>query len=181
MELFSIIILFSDRKNSSLLKLENASKSLEAYNQALNIFKKIKHQRGEAVALGRIGVIYYILGNNQKALNYFQKSLYIQSKIGDRVGEARTLGWLQSYWIDLGNRKLAVIYGKQSVNIYQDLRKAIYKLDKDLQESYLGTVQGVYRKLSEILIAGGWFNEAQQVLAMLKEDEYFRLCAPRCR
>ena len=53
------------------------------------------------------------------------------------------------------------------------MRGNLKELDKDIQKSFLGTVEKNYQKLADLLIAQGRLPEAQQVLAMLKEDEYY--------
>jgi len=68
--------------------------------------------------------------------------------------------------------RLSILYGKQSVNLYQELRTNIQGLDKEIQKTYLKSVEVTYRFLADILIAQGRIAEAEQVLAMLKEEEY---------
>jgi CHAT domain-containing protein len=59
------------------------------------------------------------------------------------------------------------------VNLCQQLRAAIQTLEKETQRTYLTTVEGTYRTLADILAAAGRLGEAQQVLGLLKEEEYF--------
>jgi hypothetical protein len=68
---------------------------------------------------------------------------------------------------------LAIFYGKQAVNLNQAMRADIAGLDKESQKGFLSSQQDTYRELADILIAAGRLPEAQQVLDMLKEDEYF--------
>ncbi len=67
----------------------------------------------------------------------------------------------------------AVFFGKQAVNTLQSLRAGIKDLDKSLQQSFLQDKTEVYQHLADALIGLGRLAEAQQVLAMLKEAEYF--------
>ncbi|MBU0500357.1 MAG: CHAT domain-containing protein [Gammaproteobacteria bacterium] len=46
-------------------------------------------------------------------------------------------------------------------------------LGQDLQKSFLKTVEGYYKNLADLLVNQGRLPEAQQVLAMLKEEEYY--------
>ena len=46
-------------------------------------------------------------------------------------------------------------------------------MDKDIQKSYLTSFEPVYRILADVLVQQGQFAQAEQVLAMLKEEEYF--------
>lgn len=59
------------------------------------------------------------------------------------------------------------------VNTYQQVRKTIQGLKKDLQENFLKSKEDGYRGLADLLIAQGRLPEAEQVIRLLKEEEYF--------
>jgi len=65
---------------------------------------------------------------------------------------------------------LAILYGKQAVNTIQSLR-ANFKNDKETGKSYLESLRSVYTDLSDLLVSQGRIPEAQQVLALLKDQE----------
>ena len=67
----------------------------------------------------------------------------------------------------------AAYFGKQSVGTIQALRSQLSRLERDLQRSFLWDKTSVYRDLADLLIEGGRLAEAQQVLSMLKEEEFF--------
>ncbi|HEX9930041.1 MAG TPA: tetratricopeptide repeat protein [Pyrinomonadaceae bacterium] len=149
-------------------------KALESYNRALVILKAGGYKNGEAVTLNNIGLLYHNLGQHQKALDYYNQSLPIYKSASDKQGEAMAFHNAMLIWEDLSNIRLSILYGKQSVNLFQSLRADIKGLDKDLQKKFLGTVEGTYRKLALLLIKEGRLPEAEQVLEMLKDEEYFR-------
>src|SRR5439155_12992539 len=68
--------------------------------------------------------------------------------------------------------RLAIFYGKQAVNVYQAIRGDIHTLDKALQQSFLTAKTGTYRTLADLLITARRLPEAQQVLDLLKAEEY---------
>lgn len=68
---------------------------------------------------------------------------------------------------------LAIYYGKLAVNTLQQLRGNLGGSEKEAQNSFVDSVAPVYRKLAELLVRSGRLGEAQQVLAMLKEQELF--------
>ncbi len=72
-----------------------------------------------------------------------------------------------------GIASAAVYFGKQAVNTIQQMRSAAVGLEQELQRTFVGTRVSVYRELADTLIEQGRLPEAQQVLAMLKEEEYF--------
>jgi CHAT domain-containing protein/Tfp pilus assembly protein PilF len=71
-----------------------------------------------------------------------------------------------------GRNDEAILFGKQAVNELQNLRRANTGLDKSLRQSFLKKNEAYYKDLADLLISQGRLPEAQQVLAMLKEDEY---------
>lgn len=75
-------------------------------------------------------------------------------------------------WKD-SNASVAVLYGKQSINVYQQLRGNITGLEEEVQRTFLHSVEDTYRILADLLITQGRLPEVQQVLGMLKEEEYF--------
>ena len=148
-------------------------KALKYYQQALPISRSVGDRDGEANILGNIGTTYAHGGDKQKTLDYFNQALPLRKAVGNRGGEAITLNNLMYVWSWLNNPRLAILYGKQSVNNFQSLRADIKGLDKELQQSFLGTVEGTYRLLAELLIKENRIPEAERVLRMLKEEEYF--------
>lgn len=65
-----------------------------------------------------------------------------------------------------------IFFGKQSVNLIQELRAEVAALGRPAQRSFLAVREPVYRELADALITAGRLPEAQQVLDMLKEEEY---------
>ncbi|MEN8165968.1 MAG: tetratricopeptide repeat protein [Pseudomonadota bacterium] len=71
------------------------------------------------------------------------------------------------------NLNAAIFYGYEAVTTLRGLRKAVSSLDRELQQSFLQARYEVYRHLADLLISQGYIPEAQQVLGMLKQAEYF--------
>jgi hypothetical protein len=76
----------------------------------------------------------------------------------------------------LGETAAAIFFGKQAVNAVQRQRGGLTTLERELQRSFLATKERTYRDLTDLLVATGRLGEAQQALAMLKEEELFDLC-----
>jgi CHAT domain-containing protein len=66
----------------------------------------------------------------------------------------------------------AILFGKQAVNELQRVRRENAGLEKSIQQSFLKKNETYYKDLADLLIGQGRLPEAQQVLAMLKEDEF---------
>lgn len=148
-------------------------KALEFYNQSLPILRQVDDKAGEAASFSGIGKVYTELKDGPKSIGYFNVALRLSRASSENIQEARTLNNLMYTWESLQNSRVAVFYGKQSVNKYQQLRQSIQGLSKELQRTFLKSVEDTYRKLADILIANGRIAEAEQVLDMLKEEEYF--------
>ena len=153
-------------------KLGENQKALEYFGKALPINREIGDKSGEATTLNNMAGVYDALGEKQKALDHYNQALPILRQIEYKTGEAALLENVMHLWNSLNNPKLAGFYGKQSVNVYQQLRANIKGLDKETQKTYLKSIEVTYRGLADILISQGRIAEAEQILGMLKEEEY---------
>ncbi len=145
------------------------------FEQALAIVKKSlgnDHQYVAATSNNLAGV-YDSLGEYGKAKGMYEQALIIS----ETSGEPELLSIVQgnlSYLLAKTNKPGAAIFlGKQAVNTIQTMRSKITGMEKGLQKSFLKTNESYYKHLADLLIDQGRLPEAQQVLAMLKEEEYF--------
>jgi CHAT domain-containing protein len=152
---------------------EEKQKALDYLKRVRNLRREKGDRAGEADTLKDLIAIYLSVGEKQEALEYYHQALAMYREIGDGMGEADTLRDLMIYWKELDQPRLAIFYGKQGVNTYQEIRRNIQGLDKETQESFLKSKEDIYRQLADLLISEARLPEAQQVLDMLKEEEYF--------
>lgn len=152
---------------------DNARRANEYFYQALSIYQAVKDRKGEARTLSNIGTVYQILNNNQEALSHFRKALFLVEEAPDPQIEMEVSYRLMMVWTDLSNPRLAIFFGKRAINRLQSLRAGISKLDKEMEKSFVRLTTDPYRELASLLIGQGRIAEAEQVLAMLKEEEYF--------
>jgi len=151
----------------------NTQKALEFFGSARAIYKSTGDREGEAAVLNNIGDLHLDTGDSQLALGAYNESLVILRRIGSKQGEANSFERLRNAWSSLQSWRLAIFYGKQAVNKYQELRLAIDGLDKKTRSTYLSRIDGAYKRLADMLVAEGRLAEAQDVLAMLKQEEIF--------
>lgn len=149
------------------------SKGLAFYRQALPIFQSAGDSADEAGTLANIGAASRELGLLAPALAADEQALALRRQVGDRAGEALTLNNLMFLGYSLGKPRLAIFYGKQAVNAYQGIRADLGTLDAKTRKSYLASHENTYRKLAGLLIRQGRLPEAQHVIALLKEEEFF--------
>jgi len=147
-------------------------KALEYYEKALFKKQEIGDRSGEAITLNNIGRIYDDLGQKQTALKYFEKALLLTKIINDKPEEAEILSNFMFIWDDFKAPLLSIFYGKQSVNGIQKIRFNISEFPESIKQSFTFSKKNIYRKLVTLLISEARLGEAQQVMDMLKENEF---------
>ncbi len=152
--------------------LGNHQTALENYEAALPLCRAVGDKSCEAIALNNLGLVFFALGKHTEALTNFNTALPIFREIGASAFEAINLKNLMRSWKKLNKPDVAIFYGKQAVNKYQELRAAIKGLDAKTQKLYLNSISDNYRILADLLIEQGLYRQAEEVLTMLKEEEY---------
>ena len=151
--------------------LGEKQKALDFWNQALPIYRAVGDRNGEAVTLGNIGTVYFALGEKQKALDFYNQALPVATAVSNPLLESLAFRNLMGIQRDT-QPALAIFYGKQAVNLLQQVRGNIQGLDKELQSSFLASKGDYYHDLADLLIDQGRLPEAEQVLDLLKQQEY---------
>ncbi len=146
-------------------------KALEAFNQSLPLRRATGDVDGESRTLGNLGLVYFHLGQTQTALDFFYKSLPLVLEVNDPLIVAGTFHNLMLAQ-QADHPGLAVFYGKQAVDAVQKVRGNLQGMEKQLQKSFLVSHQDMYRDLAGLLIDQGRLPEAQEILDLLKAQEY---------
>ena len=146
-------------------------KAIESQLQSLEIARVIKDRSGEMYGLNNLAIVYRALNRDQEAMAAYQKALTIAKELGDRRIEGISLVNLGSVLSQAKHSKLTILFFKQSINVYEAIRIDIKKLDKEIQQSYLATVESFYRTLADLLLQQNRIMEALQVLDLLKVQE----------
>ncbi len=155
--------------------LSRYEKAIEYFEQALAISQEMKNQRGIAYALQGLGNADKALSRYEKAIEYYEQSLAIFRDVKDRSSEGLALNNLMLVWEVQSNNRVAIFYGKQAVNVYQEIRGNIKTLDTESQQSFLRDKESTYRTLADLLLSEGRLPEAEEVLALLKEEEFSKI------
>jgi CHAT domain-containing protein len=145
--------------------------ALDYYNRALPIRREVGDRRGEAATLNNIGAIYDTLGQKQQALSNELAALSLAKAMGNPEMRGGIDSSLMNYFRDLHRPEVAIFFGTDAVNSYQQIRKNISGLDKDVQAGFTKSKSAAYRKLAELLVQTDRLGEAEQVLDLLKEQE----------
>lgn len=155
-------------------RLDQYDQALPLLRRALEILEKTFGQDHPSTAgvLCDLGSTYDRLGQYDQALPLYRRALFISSQESNPLRVAYVKRSLMSFYAK-DQPELAIFYGKQVVNIIQGVRRENATLDKIMQESFLKQNEDTYRELADLLFTQGRLMEGQQVLAMLKEAEYF--------
>jgi len=157
-----------------LVKLGNIEEAIDELNKALVLVRQEKDRDTEGQILNTLGVAY-ALGKDKdyaKAIESLTNALAIEQEQNDVTRQATTLSNLMGVWNLRGKRRLAIFFGKMAINTMQSTRRNVRKLERRLQETYLHSVQDRYRELADLLVSEGRIPEGEQVLRLLKEEEY---------
>lgn len=148
-------------------------------NQALKDFQEAlanAHNSGdrtdEAIALSNIGRIYEDEGQNQQAVDNYTHALTTYESLHDPLGEADTMFLLFDYWRVQHDPALAIFFGKEAIDRYQAVRLQLAGLEKQDKDSFVHSKEQYYREIAGVLISEGRLPEAQDVLDLLKVEEY---------
>jgi CHAT domain-containing protein/tetratricopeptide (TPR) repeat protein len=154
-------------------KLGQCDKGLDYHKDALLIARKISDRSLEGKALTEIGEGYFCLGKYNEALIFYEQAL----GVANEVKELELL-WRVQYGLfkshrSLNNPSLAIFFGKESIKAIQLMRNHIGGLRRSFQQTFIEDKHLVYEQLASLLIDEKSPEEAQQILALLKEEEYF--------
>jgi CHAT domain-containing protein/tetratricopeptide (TPR) repeat protein len=156
-------------------ELRQYDKAMPLDERALRIQEKIFGVGSSKTARTLVGLArtHLRLGDRTLALLFLRRAEIAAFSDESRLAVGQASYELARYYSLVGKRELAIFHGKQAVNAMQSIRIANATLARELQRSLLEANKGIYQQLADWLITAGRLAEAQQVLAMLKQDEYF--------
>ena len=89
--------------------------AIAAYQQAVQYWRQVRDQFGEASALNSIGYLHNALGENRVALPYYGEALTIWRASGYRLGEAEVLGNIAAVRSALGDKQEALALYREAL------------------------------------------------------------------
>ena len=112
-----------------------------------------------------------------EALQLLSRANDVAHVTGDQMIAWQVAGELMQIYAagQFANHVKAIYYGKQAVNDLQSLRGNLSRSSAETQQAFVSSadVSTIYRTLAALLIAEARRAEAQQVLAMVKEQEFY--------
>lgn len=151
--------------------LGDTDKALEFDSEALPIWREVQDRRGEALAMMTIGWVRSAQKEPEKALASELAALALATASSDPEVQGGIETTLMIGFRDQHRFEDAILFGMDAVSAYQQIRKNISGMDKDLQAGFAQSKSMTYRVLAELLIEAGRLGEAEQILDLLKEQE----------
>jgi CHAT domain-containing protein len=148
-------------------------KAFDYLNQSLVIKKALDSDAGQAAIYGNMCRFNSARGRYSEALGQCGAALrfWHLSKRPEEIW--RSYDQMSILSSKRGRMKSAIYFGKQAVNTLQMIRHANADERERYRKTYIGKRMDVYRRLANLLIESDRLLEAEQVLGMLKEEEYF--------
>ena len=150
-------------------KLDAAEDYLE---RSLVIKAAIGDVPGQSASYQNMALLYKRRGQYAKAKSCYMKAIFFNNLAGRPELTWRAYDGLSYVYESLSRLELAILYGKQALRSIQETRGRLVALEKPLRLSYLADKARVYRHVADLLIREGRLPEAQQVVSLLKEEEY---------
>ena len=150
-------------------KLDAAEDYLE---RSLQIKAAINDLSGQSASYQNLALLHSRRGEYRKAKSFYLKALFLNNRAGQPELTWRAYDGLSYIYESLSMPDLAILYGKQALKSIQDTRSRMVTLEKPLRLSYLADKERVYKHVADLLIRQGRLPEAQQVVSLLKEEEY---------
>jgi CHAT domain-containing protein len=154
-----------------------AQQAMDLDLQALVLWREVKDERNEAIALMTMAWAYAAMKQPEQSFSSALAALGLAKATGDPEIEASVENSMMLGFRRQHRPEEAIFFGLDAVNSYQQIRKNIAGLDKQLQSGFVQSKSGVYRGLAELLIQTGRLGQAEQILDLLKEQELKDLVA----
>jgi CHAT domain-containing protein len=159
------------------VQLRQFDQALSLQHRALKINEEILGPQNSATAesLNDMAYSYAALGRFDQALIMGQSALRINQELfgGEHPRTLISLAYLGKTFEEMGNEDLAISLLKASVNGFQGQRYKVSRIGDDESYSYTNLASPIYHWLAKLLSNQGRLLEAQTVLDMLKQSEYF--------
>jgi CHAT domain-containing protein/Tfp pilus assembly protein PilF len=151
--------------------LGEAQKAYDLDLQALVIWREVKDQRDEAQDLMTIAWAYSDLKHPDLSFTSAIAALGLAKATGDPQIEGNIENSLMIGFRKQHQPEEAIFFGLLAVNDYEQIRKNISGMDKEVQAGFAQSRSGAYRMLAELLVETGRLGQAEQILDLLKEQE----------
>jgi CHAT domain-containing protein/Flp pilus assembly protein TadD len=134
--------------------VESLKVSLAKYQEALQLFRGVADQHGEAKTLGSLGIVYSQLGEQQQAINYLNQALQLfqaEKNIPNQITSLVRIGFAY--------QKLNQL--KQSISYYEQALTLLRTTGEKTKEAHvLAEIAEAYKSLGDFSQAIVYSNQA---------------------
>jgi adenylate cyclase len=103
----------------------DSAKAIDLAMQAKKLASAIGYQRGEALALKNVGMVFYVRGLYVQTLDYWNQSLDVFEKIKDDAGIANIVGNIGAVYFNQGADDKALEYTLKALQLAEKLRDTV--------------------------------------------------------
>ncbi|HEX8145594.1 MAG TPA: CHAT domain-containing protein [Pyrinomonadaceae bacterium] len=107
-----------------------------------------------------------------KSFDYLMQALWLSKVTRNKQAQALVYFGMNLFY-EGDNDRLAILFGKKALNSTQDLRQYLKSGDKEVQQNYARRIEERYGMIAEDLFFEGRLAEAQQVINLSRDQEYF--------
>lgn len=122
--------------------IEKPDSALIFLEEAEQLAKVMKYDKGIAYAQGNIGISYALKGRNQEAGNYMNSTIAILTELGDYYGVSAYLNAISNVYLETGDYSNALLYSSQSLEIAREFGLKEQLSDASLKISQIYEAQG---------------------------------------
>jgi CHAT domain-containing protein/Tfp pilus assembly protein PilF len=151
--------------------MNDAQQAYDLELQALVIWREVKDQRDEAQDLMTIAWAYSELKQPELSLASALAALGLAKATADPQIEGNIENSIMIGFRKQNRPEEAIFFGLLAVNDYEQIRKNILGMDKEVQAGFAQSRSSAYRMLAELLVESGRIGQAEQILDLLKEQE----------
>ncbi len=130
---------------NSLRKVNMEEESLRYFNQALDLAKKIRHEKSIAISLHGIGNVYTDIEDYKRAIEYFHKSLEIEKKLNSPKGMEFSYANLAEAFTMLKQKDSAEFY----LNKMLELARKLYGKNLGIEYNLIGKFHYTFQNYHE--------------------------------
>lgn len=165
----------------TLNSLGRLSQKQGAYDQAASFYEQALDIAGPqwgaqhpatAAIMNNIASLFRDWGDMERARTACMELIAMAAAVGSPELAIAVYDNMRQILTAMGSPQTAVFFGKQAVNIIQTLRRNMAGMEKPLQQAVLAARKQSYTALAELLFEQNRLAEYEQILRMMKEEEY---------
>jgi tetratricopeptide (TPR) repeat protein len=143
-----------NNQGTTLWTMGRLEAAIEAYAEALVIYRALRLPRQEARALNNMGIVFNALGEYEEALAHYKSALKLDQSLGDRAGIAYKLGNIGQCYADLGDLDRAESYLNKAMKIAVETGDASSEADAAVSYGQVKLTRGQYEAAMSLFERG---------------------------